>query len=172
MIELKEKCEKCKGFEFNFKAGGRFAPPYQNLCGVCVPDRRARLMTQVEHEALLNGVADIEKMIVGVEATLKQGIKNDTGKPAFDLIEPHFLEDVAKVLTVGAKKYDVDNWKRGMSLGKAMGGVMRHLWAVLKGEWLDPETGLSHLAHATCGIMFIHYFKRTDGFKPDDRWTK
>ncbi len=101
-----------------------------------------------------------------------QGIKNDTGKPAIDLIDAHFIEDVARVLTVGAEKYDVDNWKRGMALGKALGGVLRHTWAVLRGEYLDPETKLSHVAHAACGLMFVHYFLRTGTVKPDDRWAR
>lgn len=101
-----------------------------------------------------------------------QGIKKDTGKPALDLIDPFFEEEVAKVLTFGATKYDVDNWRRGMSLGKAMAGILRHLLAVRKGEFIDPETGLSHLAHACCGLMFIFDFQRTSNFKPDDRWGK
>lgn len=101
------------------------------------------------------------------------GQKKDAGKPALDLVEPHFIEDVAGVLTFGAQKYDVDNWKKGMAIGKAMAGVLRHCFAVLRGEHLDPETGRQHVAHATCGLMFIHYMVRTGATKvPDDRWGR
>lgn len=105
--------------------------------------------------------------------TTKQGIKHDTGKPALDLIEPYFELDVGSVLTFGAMKYEVDNWKRGMSIGKALAGVLRHCNAIKRGEFFDPETKLQHAAHATCGLMFIHYFVRNGVFDvPDDRWVK
>ena len=32
---------------------------------------------------------------------------------------------------------------------------MRHLWAYKEGEQNDPETGVTHLAHALCCIMFM-----------------
>ena len=103
----------------------------------------------------------------------KQGIKLDGGKPALDLIDPEFELDVARVLTYGATKYDVDNWKNGMSLGKAMAGVRRHLNAVARGEFIDPETGIQHTAHAACGVMFLHYFIRAEMLTvPDDRWVR
>ena len=101
-----------------------------------------------------------------------QGEKKDDGKPPLDLIDAHFIEDVARVLLFGAKKYDLNQWQKGMSLGKALAGVLRHVYAMLRGEMTDPETGLSHAAHATCGLLFTHYFWRTDGFKPDDRFKK
>ncbi len=101
-----------------------------------------------------------------------QGIKHDDGKPPIDLIDAHFIEDVALVLAFGARKYSVDNWQKGMAVGKALGSVLRHTFAVLRGELKDPETGISHLAHATCGLMFTHYFLRTNNVKPDDRWGK
>ena len=41
-----------------------------------------------------------------------EGKKFDTDKPQYDLIDPHALEDFAKVLTVGAQKYDRYNIKR------------------------------------------------------------
>jgi hypothetical protein len=103
----------------------------------------------------------------------KQGIKFDTGKPALDLIEPFFELDLGQVLTFGALKYDVDNWKRGMSIGKALAGVKRHINAISRGEYTDPETKLQHAAHAACGLMFIHYFVRNGVLDvPDDRWIK
>ena len=103
----------------------------------------------------------------------KQGIKFDGGKPALDLIDPHFIEDVGAVMTFGARKYERDNWKRGMAIGKAMGAVLRHCFAIMRGEYLDPETKIAHAAHATCGLMFIHFMVRTGKIDvPDDRFAK
>ena len=33
---------------------------------------------------------------------------------------------------------------------------MRHIYAYLAGEKLDPESGESHLAHALCSVRFAH----------------
>lgn len=101
----------------------------------------------------------------------EQGKKLDDGKPALDLIDPWFLEDVGHVLAAGARKYDLNQWQRGMAIGKAMAGVLRHCLAILRGEYLDPETKRPHAAHATCGLMFVHYFIRNGMTSiPDDRF--
>ena len=102
-----------------------------------------------------------------------QGKKADTGKPAMDLIDPWFVEDVAAVLTSGAMKYDKNQWQGGMAIGKALAAALRHTYAVLKGEYIDPESGNSHLAHATCELMFVHFFIRKGMTNvPDDRFKK
>lgn len=104
---------------------------------------------------------------------MSQGIKFDDGKAALDLIDPHFELEFAQVLTFGAMKYSRDNWKGGMAIGKALAGIRRHLNAIARGEYLDPETGLQHTAHAACGIQFLHYFIRNGLLTvPDDRWSK
>ena len=100
-----------------------------------------------------------------------RGVKNDNQKPPLDLIDPHFEQDVAEVLGYGAMKYELDNWKKGMAVGKLIAGVRRHLNALQRGEYMDPETGFQHMAHAACGIMFLHYQVRTGMVHiPDDRW--
>lgn len=86
----------------------------------------------------------------------KGGRKFDGGKPQFGLLPPYALEEIAKVLTVGAEKYEPNNWKRVPDGPRRyFDAAQRHLWAYQKGEELDPETGLSHLAHAMCCLMFI-----------------
>ncbi len=86
-----------------------------------------------------------------------QGRKFDLDKPEYGLIPPQCLDEVARVLTVGAKKYERDNW-RYVEDGprRYFDAAQRHLWAYKRGEILDPETGLSHLAHAVCSLMFIY----------------
>lgn len=88
------------------------------------------------------------------------GVKHDSGKNRYDLIPALALEETVKVLTAGAVKYNEDfnqeNW-RSVSYSKRryFGAVMRHLWAWWRGEKYDPETGLSHLAHACSNVMFL-----------------
>ena len=39
-------------------------------------------------------------------------VKADNGKIMMSLIEPEFIKGTAEVLTMGAAKYEIDNWKK------------------------------------------------------------
>ena len=87
------------------------------------------------------------------------GIKFDGNKPDYSLVPPFALDDVVKVLTIGAKKYDRHNWKKLDDLNdRYFAAAQRHMWALLKDETHDPETGIHHAAHAICCMMFILEF--------------
>lgn len=83
------------------------------------------------------------------------GVKFDMGKPQWELLPPDALDEIAKVLTYGAKKYKARNWEAGMSWSRPFGACMRHMWAWWRGEDYDKETGIHHLAHAGCCIHFL-----------------
>ena len=87
-------------------------------------------------------------------------MKDDGNKNRLELIEPAFIKGLGKVLTLGAEKYDTDNWKKVDDKGRYKGAMLRHVMAYLDGEERDPETGLSHLYHAQCNMMFLDYFDR------------
>jgi hypothetical protein len=96
------------------------------------------------------------------------GQKFDGGKPAFDLLPDDALAEIQKVLEFGAKKYAMRNWEKGIAWRRVWNACCRHLWAWIRREPCDPETGLSHLAHAGCCILFlIAYELRAVG--EDDR---
>jgi hypothetical protein len=85
-----------------------------------------------------------------------EGLKYDGGKPEYGLLPPVSLDEIAKVLTVGAKKYSRDNWRYVDDAPRRyFDALQRHVWAWKRGEHLDPETGLPHLAHAGCCLMFL-----------------
>lgn len=90
------------------------------------------------------------------------GKKDDSGKNRLDLIEPEFIESVGQVVTYGAQKYEPNNWQ-GVedATDRYYAAAMRHLLAYRKGERLD-ESGLSHLAHVACNIMFLMHFEREE----------
>ena len=100
---------------------------------------------------------------------MEQGIKYDNDKPPMALLDANFLEDVARVLGFGAAKYDVDNWRNGIYYRRLIGAAYRHLGAINKGEDIDAESGLPHVAHLGCCVMFLSEMLRT---RPDmdDRW--
>jgi len=86
---------------------------------------------------------------------MPEGKKYDGEKPRLYLLPPHTLVEVGKVLTFGAAKYDEHNWKKLDNLqNRYTGAALRHIFAHMAGEELDPETGLDHLAHALCCLMF------------------
>ena len=98
------------------------------------------------------------------------GRKSDGSKVALHLIPPELVVEIGKVLTFGAAKYAPRNWERGMEWHRAYGALLRHMLAWWNGEELDPETGLSHLAHAGCCLAFlITYAHRPEYRRFDDR---
>jgi len=82
-------------------------------------------------------------------------MKFDGDKPRYDLIPVQPIEDLAKVLTFGARKYKPDNWRECSDLGRYESALFRHIQAYRSGEKLDPETQLPHLAHAMCNLVFL-----------------
>lgn len=99
-----------------------------------------------------------------------EGRKDDQGKLPYDLLPPELLEGTAAVLRFGANKYAPRNWEHGMAWSRPFAALMRHMWAWWKGEKADPETGMSHLWHASCCLAFlIAYEQRRIG--KDDRPT-
>ena len=83
------------------------------------------------------------------------GKKYDSGKPKLYLLPPKSINEVGKVLTFGAEKYDPHNWRKVDDLqNRYSSAALRHIFAHIDGEDADEETGLSHLAHAICCLMF------------------
>ena len=83
------------------------------------------------------------------------GLKFDSEKPRMDLLPPKAIFEVAKVLGFGAEKYGAENWRLLDNLqGRYTAGALRHIFAHMDGEKLDSESGISHLAHALCCLLF------------------
>lgn len=87
---------------------------------------------------------------------LKEGVKFDTEKVRTDLLPFDALESVSDVLTYGAKKYADRNWEKGMAWMRLVGAALRHLFAWIRGQEMDPESNLPHLAHFCCCALMLH----------------
>lgn len=84
------------------------------------------------------------------------GQKFDSGKPDYSLLPWDAVEDVVRVLDFGAKKYTRDNWRLVEDhKNRYLAAAFRHLSSYAQGEEVDSETGISHLAHASCCILFL-----------------
>lgn len=99
------------------------------------------------------------------------GKKFDTGKRRWDLAPMlDGFGQIVDVLTFGAEKYGDRNWEAGMGWSRCYAAALRHLTAWHAGEDSDSESGLSHLAHAGCCVVFLlAYQARSIG--TDDRPT-
>ena len=91
----------------------------------------------------------------------EQGIKADNGKPPCELLSPLAVLGTVVVLGFGARKYAANNWRKGLAWSRIIGAIMRHLFAFMMGEDLDPESGLPHVDHLGCEIMFLQELYRT-----------
>ena len=83
------------------------------------------------------------------------GAKHDQGKIPLELLPTQAIEEIAKVLQMGREKYSAWNWAQGFKWSRLVGAALRHLFAWMRGEDKDRESGLSHLAHAGCCILFL-----------------
>lgn len=87
-----------------------------------------------------------------------KSIKHDDGKLEYHLVKPEMIEEIAKVLTFGKKKYSEDNWLELPDAEKRYySAAMRHIEARRKGEVFDKESGLRHISHAITCLEFMLY---------------
>lgn len=92
-------------------------------------------------------------------AALTKGRKDDQGKASFFLLPFDALAAIHKVLIFGAIKYAARNWEHGMDWSRPWEACIRHLEAWMRREKGDPESGMSHLWHAGCCILFLIAFE-------------
>ena len=91
------------------------------------------------------------------------GRKYDAGKAQPSLLPSGPILEISKVLAFGAKKYAPENWKKVES-GKRRytDAMLRHILAWMGGEKMDEESGLHHLAHAGCCLLFVLWFDQQE----------
>ena len=100
---------------------------------------------------------------------MSSGTKHDSEKVRWELLSVDAINEIAKVMTFGARKYNDHNWRGGFDWSRLIGAAYRHLSAWHNGQDKDPETGLSHLAHLGCCVMFLLEHE-TRGLGKDDRY--
>jgi hypothetical protein len=120
----------------------------------------ARRAAAVEHIESFNKKIgeDIARNQAAIDK-LKEGRKDDQGKRRWHRIPWKALARVVDVLEYGAKKYAPDNWRKVSDPHKRYwDAAMRHLIDWQGGELCDKESGLPHLAHAVCDVLFLLAF--------------
>lgn len=100
----------------------------------------------------------------------KKALRFNEGKLRWGLVDFDSLEPLVKVLEFGSQKYDDHNWKKGLPITGVCESLLRHVYAFMKGEDNDPESGLSHIGHIQCNAMFLAYYMRYLKESTDDRF--
>lgn len=99
---------------------------------------------------------DIRK---AVDPNKDQTLRKDAGKLRLDLVPGAWIEGLARVLQMGAEKYEPWGWaKRPMAHHRMVASRMRHELASDAGERLDPESGLDHRLHAAWNLLADWYY--------------
>lgn len=87
------------------------------------------------------------------------GAKLDHGKPNLDLVLgefPRALTEVGQVGTFGANKYTPRGWLQvDNAVERYSSALLRHYLSHRKGEDVDPDSGLSHLAHMAWNALAV-----------------
>jgi hypothetical protein len=129
----------------------------------------------LEHQTVFGAIPDTvivpQETIDKINKQFGTAIKFDGDKLPLHLLSTEAMNQTAAVLKFGAQKYAEHNWRNGFDWSRPLSAAMRHITAFNDGEDRDPESGLSHLAHAACCIMFLLEFEKThphldDRYKP------
>jgi Domain of unknown function (DUF5664) len=88
--------------------------------------------------------------------------KRDSGKAPMSLLAAVYrpLQEVARVLEFGNRKYKSIRNFRHVPNGEQryLDAALRHILSRADGERLDSESGIDHLAHATCCTLMALWF--------------
>lgn len=98
-------------------------------------------------------------------------VKHDQNKVDWAILPLDATEEIIKVFQFGEKKYARGNFANGDGLEytRMLNSLMRHTTSFMRGEDLDPESGLSHMAHAGCCVlMLLHFITHKDQFPNND----
>lgn len=91
----------------------------------------------------------------------QKGLKFDSEKLRWDLLPIETIEEVVRILTFGAKKYAPNNWQlvEGAE-DRYYAALLRHLAEWRKGNLTDEESGLSHMSHVMCNVVFLLWLEQ------------
>jgi len=84
-------------------------------------------------------------------------LRYNTGKPKWSLVNMHSLVPMIRVLEYGSLKYAPFNWQKPTERDTLINSMQRHLAALIDGNELDDESGLSHIGHIMANAMFYSY---------------
>jgi len=87
-----------------------------------------------------------------------QGSRLNADKVRFDLLEPFAQHEKAMIFTLGARKYNVNNWLQGMLWSKCYASALRHAAKWAAGEDYDIDTTCEYCKKGKPGGSLDEWF--------------
>lgn len=86
----------------------------------------------------------------------------NTGKLDYTLLPQDALDAETKVWQLGLDKYGRNNWEKlwgDDTVNVVLASLLRHAFAIRRGEFIDAESGEQHAAHIRCNsaMLIRHY---------------
>lgn len=92
-------------------------------------------------------------------------------KDPYDLVPFQEMTDAyVRVAEFGAKKYAPWNWSKGLARVQFCCSLLRHVFAYIRGEDRDPESGLMHTDHIlwnAASLAHNVHWNLEDGRRPE-----
>lgn len=87
---------------------------------------------------------------------------------------PDAVSHVSAVLSYGAEKYEERGW-REVDPARYEDALLRHYLEYRGGQLVDKESGIHHLAHLACNVMFMLQLSledlASDGYPQPLKWN-
>ncbi len=103
-----------------------------------------KIITDSKPSFVIKDSGNRQKYITGAQRDTQEG------KGRFDLLPVHAITRLAQHFENGAKKYDADNWRRGIPLNRYLDSALRHLF-----EFADGEKDEDHAIAAAWNILCL-----------------
>jgi hypothetical protein len=103
-------------------------------------------------------------------ATHTSGAKREKMSQRYDLVPFEMIEAYARVAEFGARKYASWNWSAGLPRMQLAASLLRHLFAYMRGQDIDPESGLPHTDHIVwnaAALAHHHHHGIEDDRRPE-----
>lgn len=142
--------EKGSGARYNSDKDPLEYIPMRQFCAVVIGDW-GDLWQEERNRAILSSLGDLTRFQEGQDNYIHNALCH---------MRDHIGEASRVLQKVTQEKYPAWNWAKGMPWSVCFGCAMRHARAFLEGKEIDEESGLSHLAHYTCNLIFLSHYVR------------
>lgn len=91
----------------------------------------------------------------------KHAVREKLTQPSYDLIPfQEFTDAYQAAAEHGAKKYAAWNWAKGLPLSQILSSLLRHSFKRLRGEIIDPDSGIPHSCHIVWNAVTLAYHEQ------------
>jgi len=133
-LEVNLKQEKNDGFVWHVNLRGK---RYLEIA-----NQQGRLVTVVMRDS-------------GQREIFETGAVRDSGegKPRPDLLSPFAMERIGRWMEMGSRKYEPNNWQKGMKYSRVVASLCRHLMMYLQNDRQED-----HLAALAVNVSFLMHY--------------